>query len=230
MDKIVMKSVFRAHGFRIGDYVGVNRAELDANPEGVAASVADILGFPCFVKPGNLGSSVGIRKARDPEQLAEALAHAAEFAPRIIVERALDVREIECGVLGNSAPDASVVGEIVPAREFYDYEAKYQDERTQFIIPADLAEGISERVRGLAIEAFKAIGAAGMARVDFFLERDTDAIYLNEINTIPGFTAMSVYPRLWAASGVSYPQLIDRLIQLAFERHADNARNRTRYA
>jgi len=187
------------------------------------------LGFPCFVKPSDLGSSVGISKVRDREQLEAGLALAAEFSGRIIAERALDAREVECGVLGNHEPAASVVGEIVVARDFYDYEAKYFDPSTQFIIPAALDPSTADAIRELAIRAFRAVAAEGMARVDFFVARGDGEIYVNEINTIPGFTAMSVYPRLWAASGVPYPELIDRLIQLALERHADRSRNRTRY-
>jgi len=228
MDKIVMKELFKGHGFPVVDYVAIERTDWEKDPA-TAASVVERIGFPCFVKPSNLGSSVGIRKIHDRDELAAGLDHAAAFSARIIVERALDVREIECGVLGNHHPDASVVGEIVPAREFYDYEAKYHDDRTQFIIPADLPVETVDRVRALAVEAFMSMDGAGMARVDFFLERGTGQIYLNEINTIPGFTAMSVYPRLWAASGVPYPELIDRLVELALQRHADQGRNRTRY-
>ncbi|HZT06669.1 MAG TPA: D-alanine--D-alanine ligase family protein [Chloroflexota bacterium] len=229
MDKIVMKSVFRAEGFPTPRWIAVDRTDAETDPC-LPERIAEEIGFPCFVKPSNLGSSVGINKARDEDQLADAIALAAQFSARLIVEQGLEVREIECGVLGNHEPSASVVGEIIPARDFYDYEAKYHDQRTQFVIPASLPEAIASRVRDLAVRAFQAIGGAGMARVDFFLGRDDGAVYLNEINTIPGFTDMSVYPRLWNASGVAYGQLIDRLISLAFERHADQARNRTRYA
>ncbi len=229
MDKILMKSVFRAHGFPVVESVAVDRADWEADP-GILTVVQERIGFPCFVKPANLGSSVGIQKVRDAGRLAEAVANAAEFSARLIVEQGRDVREIECGVLGNHDAAASVVGEVIPTREFYDYDAKYHDPSTAFVIPADLPEDVSERVRGLAIEAFKAIGGAGMARVDFFLDRNDGSIYLNEINTIPGFTSMSVYPRLWAASGVPYSELVDRLIALAVDRYQDQGRNRTRYA
>lgn len=229
MDKILMKTIFRAHGFPVAEYVPLARADWETHPAGALDAIEGRLGFPCFVKPSNLGSSVGISKVRDRRQLAAAVAQAAEFSARIIVEQALDARELECGVLGNQDPEASEVGEIIPAREFYDYAAKYRDPNTQFVIPAEIAQETRSAVWALAVRAFKAIDACGMARVDFFLGRGDGRIYLNEINTIPGFTAMSVYPRLWGASGLSYPCLIDRLIQLALERHADQARNRTRY-
>lgn len=229
MDKIMMKTVFRAHGFPVVDFLPVMRAEWERDRSGQLAWIEEEIGIPSFVKPSNLGSSVGISKVHRREELPNALALAAEFGSRILVERAVDAREIECGVLGNDEPSASVVGEVIPAREFYDYEAKYHDPSTRFVIPAEIEPAIGDEVRDLAVRAFKAVGAAGMARVDFFLDRVDGALYLNEINTIPGFTAMSVYPRLWMASGVPYPELIDRLIQLAIERHRDQSRNRTQY-
>lgn len=229
MDKIMMKTVFRAQGFPVVDFLSILRADWERDPSRCLARIEEEIGIPSFVKPSNLGSSVGITKAHSREELSEALALAAEFGSRILVERAVDAREIECGVLGNDEPSASVVGEVIPAREFYDYEAKYHDPSTRFVIPAEIEPAISDQVRDLAMRAFKAVGAAGMARVDFFLGRVDGALYLNEINTIPGFTAMSVYPRLWMASGVPYPKLIDRLIQLAIERHRDQSRNRTQY-
>jgi len=229
MDKITMKKIYRADGLAVVEYVPVARADWERRPAGIMDEIEANLGFPCFVKPSDLGSSVGISKVRDREQLEAGLALAAEFSGRIIAERALDAREVECGVLGNHEPAAPVVGEIVVARAFYDYEAKYFDPSTQFIIPAALDPSTADAIRELAIRAFRAVAAEGMARVDFFVARGDGEIYVNEINTIPGFTAMSVYPRLWAASGVPYPELIDRLIQLALERHADRSRNRTRY-
>jgi D-alanine-D-alanine ligase len=229
MDKIVMKKVFRADGLPVVDYVSVARADWGRDPEAELARVKKSIGFPCFVKPADLGSSVGINKVRVADELPAAIDAAAEFSGRIIVERGVDARELECGVLGNHNPAASVVGEIIPARDFYDYEAKYVDPNTQFLIPADLDPSTASSIRDLAIRAFTSIGASGMARVDFFLERTTGEVFVNEINTIPGFTAMSVYPRLWEASGVPYTELIHRLIQLAVERHADRARNRTHY-
>jgi D-alanine-D-alanine ligase len=229
MDKVTMKTVFRAEGFPVVEYVPIARSAWETDPDSVVALVEERLGFPCFAKPSSLGSSVGISKVRNVGELPAALNLAAEFGSRMLVERAVDARELECGVLGNDRPEASVVGEILPAREFYDYEAKYYDAATQFIIPADIDPETQSRIQQLAVGAFSSIGARGMARVDFFLDRGSGALYLNEINTIPGFTAMSVYPRLWAATGVSYADLIDRLIQLAIERHDDEARNRTHY-
>lgn len=229
MDKITMKRVFQAEDFPVVDYLPVARSTWESEPRSVLGLVEGRIGFPCFVKPSALGSSVGISKARDRDQLRAALDLAAEFGSRIVVERAVDARELECGVLGNDRPEASVVGEIIPAREFYDYQAKYHDQSTQFIIPAAIDAQTQSKIQQLAIGAFSAIGGRGMARVDFFLDGAGGALYLNEINTIPGFTAMSVYPRLWAASGVPYSELVDRLIQLAIQRHDDEARNRTHY-
>ena len=230
MDKILMKKVFRADGLPVVDCIELARADWERDPETELARTQQSIGFPCFVKPADLGSSVGINKVRTSDELPGAIDAAAEFSERIIVERGIDARELECGVLGNHDPAASVVGEIVPARDFYDYEAKYVDPKTQFLIPADLDPSTASSIQDLAIRAFTAIRASGMARVDFFLERTTGEIFVNEINTIPGFTAMSVYPRLWDASGVPYSELIHRLIQLALERHADRARNRTQYS
>jgi len=230
MDKIIMKSVFQASGLPVVEYIGILRSEWEHSPATVTEAIADRLGFPCFVKPSNLGSSVGISKVRARVELPAALNFAAEFSSRIIAERGIDAREIECGVLGNDQAAASVVGEVAPARDFYDYAAKYMDTETRFDIPARLDEETIRQVRDLSLRAFAAVGASGMARVDFFVDRDSGKVFINEINTIPGFTSMSVYPRLWAASGVQYAELIDRLIQLAIERHADMARNRTRYA
>jgi D-alanine-D-alanine ligase len=229
MDKILMKTIFRARGFPVADFLPVTRFAWEHDPAGTAQAIEAQIGFPCFVKPSNLGSSVGISRVRARDELAGAVARAAEYGARLIVERAVEARELECGVLGSHAPAPSVVGEVIPARAFYDYEAKYHDARTQFVIPAELRPETEAAIQGLSLEAFEAIGCAGMARVDFFFAPTTGKVYLNEINTIPGFTSMSVYPRLWAASGVAYPQLIDRLIDLALERHRDEARNRTRY-
>jgi D-alanine-D-alanine ligase len=229
MDKIVMKAVFQAYGLPVVPFASVARADWEQDPTPVLGRLEAEIGYPCFVKPANLGSSVGISKARGREQLADGLALAAEFSSRLIVEAGREVRELACGVLGNDRPAASVVGEVIPNREFYDYEAKYHDPQTRFMIPADISPEAQAEVQALAVRAFQAIGASGLARVDFFLDRADGRLWVNEINTIPGFTAMSVYPRLWAASGVPYPELIHRLIQLARERHRDQARNRTRY-
>ncbi len=228
MDKIIMKAVFQAHRLPVVPYLAMARSAWERDRAGTLQR-AEQLGFPCFVKPSSLGSSVGITKAHDPGELGEALDEAGRFGERLIVEQGIEAREVECGVLGNETPRTSVVGEILVRREFYDYEAKYHDPRTSFAIPADLPPNVVERIQGLAIRAFHAVGAAGMARVDFFLSKRDGALYVNEINTIPGFTAMSVYPRLWQASGVSYAELIERLIGLAIERHTDRARNQTIY-
>jgi len=187
-----------------------------------------VLTFPMFVKPANLGSSVGISKAKDAAGLREAMALAGSFDRKIVVEAAVpDAREIECAVLGNDEPEASVPGEIIPSREFYDYEAKYLDDGSKAIVPADLPKKVADQVRTLSIDAFKAIDGSGMSRVDFLLERGSNTLYVNEVNTIPGFTTISMFAKLWAASGVEYPALLDRLIALALQRHADKQQLRT---
>ena len=219
MDKLVMKTVFRADGLRVPDWVAVDRADWRARPAGIVGEVEAALGYPLFVKPANLGSSLGISKATDARTLSTAITHAAGFDRRIVVERAVpNAREIECAVLGNAAPEASVAGEIVPSREFYDYEAKYIDGGSRLEIPAVLDDAVAREVQHQAIRAFRAIDGAGLARVDFLLDRVTGDLFLNEINTMPGFTTISMYSKLWGASGVDYPTLIDRLIALAVER------------
>ncbi len=229
MDKAIMKSLFIQAGLPVVRHLVVMRREWEANPERVMDSVEASIGYVCFVKPANLGSSVGISKAADRGSLARALAEAASYDRKLIVEEAVNAREIECSVLGNDGPIASVPGEIVPSREFYDYRAKYVEEGSRLIIPAELPEATADEVRQLSISAFKAIDCAGMARVDFFVEKGTGRVLVNEINTIPGFTKISMYPKLWEASGLSYPALIDRLIGLALERHAEKLRNKTTY-
>ena len=224
MDKLVMKTVFRAHGLRVPDWVAVDRADWRARPAAVTGEIEAALGYPLFVKPANLGSSLGISKATDARTLSTAIAHAAGFDRRIVVERAVpNAREIECAVLGNAAPDASVPGEIVPSREFYDYEAKYIDGGSRLEIPAVLDDAVARDVQHQAIRAFRAIDGAGLARVDFLLDRVTGDLFLNEINTMPGFTTISMYSKLWGASGVAYPALIDRLITLAIERASERS-------
>src|SRR5262249_30181074 len=188
------------------------------------------LKYPLFVKPANLGSSVGISKAHDRKELGPAIEEAAKFDRKIVVEQGVGgrkqkAREIECSVLGNDDPKASVPGEIVPSKEFYDYDAKYLDEGSQLIIPAKLTKSETRQVQQLAVAAFKAVDGSGLARVDFLMDGKSRKIYLNEINTMPGFTAISMYPKLWAASGLKYPQLIERLIELGIERHEDKKRN-----
>jgi D-alanine-D-alanine ligase len=206
----------------------VLRHEWEQRPDDTVKELERALGYPMFVKPANLGSSVGISKAKDPVSLREAFALAGSFDRKIVVEAAIpEAREIECAVLGNDEPEASVAGEVIPSREFYDYEAKYLDEGSEVVIPADLPADTVEEIRRLSIEAFKAIDGAGMARVDFLVARGSGAIYVNEVNTIPGFTTISMYAKLWAASGVGYPALLDRLIQLAVARHAEKQLLRT---
>jgi D-alanine-D-alanine ligase len=188
------------------------------------------LKYPVFVKPANLGSSLGISKAHDAKELGPAITEAAKFDRKIVIEQGVGgskqkAREIECSVLGNDDPQASVPGEIVPSTEFYDYNAKYVDEGSQLLIPANLSKAETKKVQQLAVAAFKAVDCSGLARVDFLMDPKTRKIYLNEINTMPGFTSISMYPKLWAASGVSYPDLIEKLIQLGLERHQDKKRN-----
>jgi D-alanine-D-alanine ligase len=229
MDKVVQKTLWRGLGLPVADFQSVRRSELDADPERLLGRIEAAFGYPCFVKPANLGSSVGVSKARDRDELRLGLEEAARYDAKLLVERAVDARELECGVLGNAEPAASVVGEILPAAEFYDYRAKYLDSGSRAIIPADVAPEVSEEVRRLAVAAFLAVDAAGLARVDFFLERGTGKLYLNEINTMPGFTEISMYPKLWEASGVPFPELVARITQLALERFAERDRNQTTY-
>jgi D-alanine-D-alanine ligase len=228
MDKAMMKLVFAARGLRIVDYETVLKRDWQRDAPAVLHGVTSRLGFPVFVKPANLGSSVGISKAKHATELRAALDLAAEFDRKIVVEAAVPgAREIECAVLGNDAPDASIAGEIVPSREFYDYQAKYLDNASRELIPAPITESQMQEVRSLAVAAFKALDCAGMARVDFLLAGDSGLLYLNEVNTIPGFTTISMYAKLWAASGVPYPELVDRLVALAIERHAEKQQLRT---
>ena len=228
MDKAAAKLVFAASGLPQCDYEVVLKREWQRDEHAVLRTVVDHLGFPVFVKPANLGSSVGISKARHVAELRAAIALAAEFDRKIVIEAAVpSAREIEVAVLGNDEPEASVPGEIIPSREFYDYEAKYLDGGSREVIPAHLPDTLASEIRALAVKAFKALDCAGMARIDFLLDGDTGLLYLNEANTIPGFTTISMYSKMWAASGLPYPALIDRLIALALERHADKQQLRT---
>lgn len=229
MDKVVFKDVMRAHGLPVPAFVVVKRKEWDQEPEQVVARVEAELGYPCFVKPANLGSSVGISKARNRAELRQALAEAARYDRKLLVEEGIDAREIEVGVLGNDEPIASVPGEILPSREFYDYAAKYLDAESELLIPAPIPPEMAAQLRELAVKAYQAIDCAGMARVDFLLHRQTNKMYLNEVNTLPGFTPISMYAKLWEATGISYPELIERLVELALERHADKSRSATSY-
>ncbi|MCK9221883.1 MAG: D-alanine--D-alanine ligase [Limnochordia bacterium] len=214
MDKDLMKAVFKSWGLPILPYLVVK----DISAEDIEQQVADSFGYPCFVKPANLGSSVGISRVDKPGDLAAALEYAAMFDNKVIIEKAaIGCQEIECAVLGNEDPKASVCGEIIPKRSFYDYEAKYLENTTELVIPANLPEAVATKVQTLAVEAFKAIDCAGMARVDFFVCKDQ--VYINEINTLPGFTSISMYPKLWEATGISYPELIHLLLKLGLDRY-----------
>ena len=230
MDKAVMKTLFAAQGLRVSASITVMSARWATDREAIEGEIASRLGFPLFVKPANLGSSVGISKAHDAAELGPAIDLAANYDRKIVVEQAVpNAREIEVAVLGNDDPEASIPGEIIPSREFYDYEAKYLDDRSKSVIPADLEPSLVDDVRRQAIEAFRAIDGAGMARVDFLIPRGTREIYVNEVNTIPGFTTISMYSKMWEASGVSYPQLLDRLIALAIERHTAKQQLKTSF-
>jgi D-alanine-D-alanine ligase len=219
MDKVTMKTLFRAHDLPTVDFVVVERRDWRRDPAAVTRRITDAIGVPCFVKPSNLGSSVGISKVATVAALPAALDEAARHDRRIVVERAVQAREIEVSVLGNDDPLASQPCEIVYEAEWYDYATKYAEGRARLVIPAPISPALTRRVRELAVAAFRAIDCAGMARVDFFLEGDR--LLVNEINTIPGFTATSGYARMWEASGLDYPALVDRLIHLALERYRD---------
>lgn len=226
MDKIVMKNLFTQAGLPQVRYVTVNRSEIWSNPcvfPKLCDRIEAELGYPCFVKPANLGSSVGIAKVRTRAELEAALDSAASYDRRIIVEAGVTAREVECAVLGNDAPKASVVGEITYQSDFYDYETKYTEGLADLFIPARIPDAIAEKVQTMAIEAFQAIDGSGIARVDFFYVEATGEVLINEINTMPGFTATSMYPRLWAASGISFEQLVHQLVQLGIERHSSVA-------
>ena len=228
MDKAVAKTLLAARGLPQVEHRVVPGSDWDSDPDGVVARVEAALGYPVFVKPCNLGSSIGVSRAADAAELRRGLAGAREFDHKLLVEAAVpDAREIECAVLGNERPEVSVAGEIVPAGDFYDYEAKYLDDRSELIIPARLPAGRADEVREMAAEAFRAVEGAGMARVDFLLSPAGDRIHVNEVNTIPGFTAISMYAKLWEASGLPYAALLDRLIELALARHAGKQRLRT---
>ena len=230
MDKDVMKSLFRAAGLPLVKHVTVLRGEFERDPKKVKKLVESKLKYPVFVKPANLGSSIGISKARDGKELGPAIVEAAKFDRKIVIEEGVGgkknkARELEVAVLGNDDPQASVAGEIVPCKEFYDYDAKYLVEGSEAVIPAKITSTEMKTVQRLAIAAFRAVDCSGLARVDFLMEPKSRKIFVNEINTMPGFTAISMYPKMWAASGVAYPDLIDRLIQLGIERHEDKKRN-----
>jgi D-alanine-D-alanine ligase len=218
MDKEVTKRLLAAEGLPVVPGTCVRASQLRADSRGCCERVISELGLPLFVKPAGLGSSVGISKVASVAELLPALEEAARYDAKILVEHGVDARELEIAVLGNDEPEASVPGEIVPHAEFYDYEAKYVAESTELLVPAPVSDALAARMRELAIRAYRLLEGQGMARVDFFLDRETDELWLNEVNSLPGFTEVSMYPRLWQASGLSYPALLDRLIELALER------------
>jgi D-alanine-D-alanine ligase len=231
MDKDIMKQLFAFAGLKIVKHVTVLRSQWAKDPKKVTKLVESKLKYPVFVKPANLGSSVGISKAHDRKELGPAIKVAAEYDRKIVIEEGVGgrkhkARELECAVLGNDEPLASTVGEIVPAAEFYDYNAKYIDEGSQPVIPAKMSRKQMKEVQEMAVRAFKSVDCSGLARVDFLMDPKNGKLYLNEINTMPGFTSISMYPKMWAASGLEYPKLIDRLIELALERHAEKKKNR----
>ena len=220
MDKALAKKVFESADIPQAPYHVATVSQWRINPKDVIGQIETALGYPVFVKPANLGSSVGVGKAKAENELLTAINHAFEFDNKIVVEQSMEnCHEVECSVLGNEDPQASVVGEIIPGAEFYNYETKYIDDKSRTIIPAPLSDEVSQKVQKLSIDAFKAIDGAGLARVDFFVDRETMEVTLNEVNTLPGFTPISMYPQLWAASGLAYPDLINRLIELALEQH-----------
>lgn len=224
MDKALFKDVMRGSGIPVIDWIVLNTSEFEDEMESALERAESVGPYPLFTKPANMGSSVGIMRCDSHSDLVEGLQDAAQYDRRLIVERGIEAREIEVSVLGNEGPEASVPGEIVPSDRFYSYKAKYIDDASELIIPAELGVALTERTRQMAIDAYKAIDCAGMARVDFLLERENDDLYLNEINTIPGFTKISMYPKLWDASGLSYSELLDRLVALAFARAGQKSR------
>ncbi len=222
LDKVVQKQIFGRVRLPVASYSWFTAPEWRARQRSVVRRVEGLLRYPVFVKPANTGSSVGISKARDRRELRDAVVIALEYDRKVIVEQAIrGAREIECSVLGNDDPTASVLGEIIPSNEFYDYDAKYVDGKSRAIIPAELPKNVTKRIRELAVQAFRALDCAGMARVDFFVTRGRNRIVVNELNTLPGFTEISMFPKLWAASGIPYPELLERLVELAFERHRE---------
>lgn len=228
MDKVIMKHLFREAGLPMTDFIWFTRRQWESNPKKVVAAVVREIGFPAFVKPANLGSSVGISKVKSRADIEAAIELAAKFDRKIIIERGVDAREIEVSVLGNDEPTASLPGEIVTGSEFYDYADKYSAaSHSETVIPAKLTAGQIKKVQQMAVRAFQAIDGSGLARADFFLTRDTKELLINEVNTLPGFTSISMYPKMWEASGLPFPALLDRLIELALDRHREKSRNVT---
>ncbi|HEY6268334.1 MAG TPA: D-alanine--D-alanine ligase family protein [Candidatus Acidoferrum sp.] len=226
MDKDVTKRLLQVAKIPVVPWITVHRHEWESDPQNIQTAIEEKFSYPVFVKPATLGSSVGMTKVHSREELAPALSLAAEFAMKILVEECIVAREIEVSVLGNHDPKASVPGEIVPHREFYDYAAKYLEEGSRILIPAELKPAQVTKIQKYAVDAFRALELGGMARVDFFLEKEGSKIYLNEVNTIPGFTSISMFPKMWEASGLPFRELIDKLIELALEQHAEKARTK----
>lgn len=224
MDKVYAKIIFEKAGIPQADYLYFTRKEIAKESLDIVQKVEEKFSYPVFVKPSNAGSSVGVSKAGDRDELLKALDYAAKYDRKVMVEEFINGREVECAVLGNDEPMASTVGEIVPSNDFYDYKAKYIDNKSKILIPADLPKDVMEKIRKYAVRAFKALDCSGLSRVDFFVHRETMDIYLNEINTMPGFTDISMYPVLWEEAGISYGELIEKLIDLAIERFEDNVR------
>ncbi len=226
MDKDVMKRLFLQAGLPTLPFRVLAVKDLAGNMDRIRREIEAEFTYPVFSKPANLGSSVGVVKIHDSGKLAEALQISAQFDSKVIVEQGIDARELECAILGNDEPEASGVGEVIPAREFYDYQAKYDDPNSRVEIPAQVSDSVAEEIRDIAIRAFKCIGGSGLARVDFFLERRNSKVWLNEINTMPGFTPISMFPKLWAARGLSFGELVSRLVELGLERHRQRLRQR----
>jgi D-alanine-D-alanine ligase len=225
MDKALFKQLMRAHGIPMLEYILCTRGEIAHDLEGVLRRAEEAAPYPFFTKPANLGSSVGISRCANRSDLVEGLAEAARYDRRVLIERGIDAREIEVSVLGNEKPQASVPGEVIPSREFYSYESKYVDGTSQLLIPAPLPEEKVREVQRMAVEAYRAIDGAGLSRADFLLDRKSGELYINELNTMPGFTTISMYPKLWEKTGLAYPALLDRLIELALERHAERTKS-----
>ena len=223
MDKDVVKRLWSAEGLPVTPWITANARDIDANSAIIRLSAEKAFGYPMFSKPANLGSSVGVRKIHDETEFDEALRYSARYDKKILIEKGIDAREIECAILGNEDPVASVTGEVISAEEFYDYEAKYVSNKSRLEIPADIDDEKSEEIRKIAVRAFRAIDGAGLARVDFFLEKDTGKIWINELNTMPGFTPISMYSKLWAASGIHFPELVGHLIRLGKERFEEKS-------
>ncbi len=226
MDKSVFKDIMRANDIPIADWIVCTRKDVETGIDAIIRRAENVAAYPLFVKPANLGSSVGITKVKNRSDLYEGLLEAARYDRRILVERGIDAREIEVSVLGNEQAQVSVPGEIIPSDEFYSYNAKYIDGKSGLLIPAPISEELTARVRELALRTYQAIDCAGMARVDFLLDRHTDELFINEVNTIPGFTSISMYPKLWEASGLLYPALIEKLIDLALERKQERNKSK----